>query len=73
MKQIIHFFITKDGKYYTASCVELAIVTDGKTLDKLIANIHEATALHMEALEPKKHGFVKSPLISINMDLPQFA
>ncbi len=72
MKTSIHFTISKSKKYYTASCVEFAIVTQGKTWDELIANIKEATELHMEAVTERKKS-IKSPLISVNFDLQQIA
>lgn len=68
MKQVIHFYITKGDKYYVAECVELAIVTQGKTLDELVANIHEASNLHLESEVVSEYGLVKSPLISVNFE-----
>ena len=50
MKQAIHYFINKGESQYVAECVELAIVTQGNTLDELFANIKEATDLHLEVV-----------------------
>ena len=71
MKSIIHFYISKGQKQYVAEGVELAIVTQAKTLDKLIKNIYEATELHLEAGTPADFGLVKSPLISVNFEFPR--
>ena len=47
MKRIIQFHISKGDKYYVAEGIDLPVVTQGKTLDELVANIKEATELHL--------------------------
>ncbi len=44
----INAFIRKGEKYYVAECVEIGVVTQGKTVDETIANLREAVALHLE-------------------------
>ena len=73
MKSVIHFYISKGEKNYVAEGVELAIVTQAKTLDELIKNIHEATGLHLEAGNPAEFGLVPSPVISVNFEFPQLS
>ena len=48
MKRIIQFRIYKGEKYYVAECIDLPIVTQGKTLDEVVENIREAISLHLE-------------------------
>ncbi len=48
MHRSIKAFIHKGEKYYVAECMELPIVTQGRTLDETIANLQEAVALHLE-------------------------
>ena len=48
MKRIIMFKVYKGEKYYTAECLDLPVVTQGRTLDEVIENVKEATALHLE-------------------------
>lgn len=67
----INFSISKSNKYYIAECEEFAIVTKGKTWDELIANINEATELHIETIN--KYNNIKSPLIFVNFNLAKFA
>lgn len=71
MKSIIQFTIQKYKKYYVAQGVELAIVTQGKTLDELIRNINEAVALHLEGEDLAELGLVKRPSVLVNFELPQ--
>ena len=35
--------------YYVAECIDLPIVTQGKTLDEVVKNIKEAIDLHLES------------------------
>lgn len=48
MRQIILVRITKGKSYYVAECLDLPVVTQGKTLEELKANLEEAIALHLE-------------------------
>jgi predicted RNase H-like HicB family nuclease len=48
MKKIIHVRIYKGEEYYVAECVDLPVVTQGKTLDEVVENIQEAISLHLE-------------------------
>lgn len=40
--------IKKEGKYYVATCVELGVVSQGKTLDEASNNLKEAVELYLE-------------------------
>lgn len=71
MKSIIQFTIQKYKKYYVAQGVELAIVTQGKTLDELTRNINEAVALHLEGEDLAELGLAEKPSILVNFELPQ--
>jgi len=48
MKKIIQVKIYKGEKFYVAECVDLPVVTQGETLDKVVENIREAIDLHLE-------------------------
>jgi predicted RNase H-like HicB family nuclease len=39
---------TGDDSGYVAECLNLAVVTQGKTLDETVQNLREAIALHLE-------------------------
>jgi len=71
MKAIIQFTIQKGDKYYTASGVDLPIVTQGKTLDELTRNIKEAVDLHLEGEDLEELGLVKEPSVLVNYEIPQ--
>ena len=48
MKKIIQVKIYKGDKYFIAECVDLPVVSQGKTLDETVENIREAIDLHLE-------------------------
>jgi len=41
--------ITKEEKWYVARCVELGVVSQGKTIEKAQANLKEAVELYLES------------------------
>ncbi len=71
MKTIVQFHIAKGENYYVAEGVDVAVVTQGKTLDELVANIKEAVELHFEGEDLKDLGFAESPTVLLNFELPQ--
>jgi predicted RNase H-like HicB family nuclease len=48
MKKIIQVRIFKGEKYYIAECLDLPVITQGKTLDETASNIKQAIGLHLE-------------------------
>ncbi len=71
MKTIIQFSLSKGKKYYVAQSVELPIVTQAKTLDKLIKNIKEALHLFLKDADLQEIGIAKKPSIMVNFEIPQ--
>ncbi len=52
MKRVIQVRITRGESYYVAECLDLPVVTQGKTISELTSNLEEAIALHFEEEEP---------------------
>lgn len=66
--------IRKGEKYYVAECVEIAVITQGKTLDETLANLQEAVALHLEGEDLSHFGLAPNPSILLTMELePAYA
>ena len=40
--------INKEGKWYVAKCLELGVVSQGKTIEKATKNLKEAVELYLE-------------------------
>jgi len=41
--------ITKENKWYVAHCLELGVVSQGKTIEKAQSNLKEAVELYIES------------------------
>ena len=69
MKNIIQFHIYKGEKYYVAEGIDLPIVTQGKTLDKLALNIKEAVELQLEEKNFAEFDLSSKPSVLLNFEL----
>ena len=69
MQQTIKAYIHKGEALYVAECLEVSVVTQGKTLDETIANLQEAVALHLEGEDPAEFGLVPNPTLLVTIEL----
>jgi len=69
MKKIIQVHIYKGDKYYVAECLDLPVVTQGKTLDELIANLKEAITLQLEGENLIDFDLAPQPSVLANLEL----
>lgn len=59
---------------YVAECMEIAVVTQGQTLDEVIRNLQEAVALHLEGEDLASLGLAENPALLVTMELtPSYA
>ena len=61
--------IRRGEDYYVAECLEIAVVTQGKTLDETVDNLREAVSLHLEGENPADFGLVQDPWILLTFEL----
>lgn len=54
---------------FVAECVELPVVTQGKTLDEVVFNLREAISLHLEDEDLASLGFAPNPPIVVNYEM----
>jgi predicted RNase H-like HicB family nuclease len=73
MKQIIQVRIFKGEKQYVAECLDLPVVTQGKTLDELKDNLHEALMLHLEGEDLSQYDLVSEPAVLASFELEPLA
>jgi predicted RNase H-like HicB family nuclease len=64
----IQAYIRKGEKYYVAECLEIPVVTQGKTLDEVVANLKEGVALHLEGEDLEQLGLPPNPTLIITME-----
>jgi predicted RNase H-like HicB family nuclease len=69
---VIHAIVTRDhdGDMYVAECLEIAVATQGRTLDELVALLEEAVSLHLEDEEPIPTRGSASPRLSVILEVP---
>ncbi|MBX3320045.1 MAG: type II toxin-antitoxin system HicB family antitoxin [Nitrospira sp.] len=58
-----------DDTGYVAECLELAVVTQGRTLDETVKHLQEATALHLEGEDLAALGLRQNPTLLLTMEL----
>ena len=68
LQHTIKAFIRKGEKYYVAECLEIPVVTQGKTIDEVVANLREAVALHLEGEDLEQIGLAPNPTLIITME-----
>ena len=69
MKKIIQVQIYKGEEQYVGDCMDLPVVTQGRTLDEVSENLEEAIALYLEGEDPAKFGFAPEPSILASFEL----
>ena len=69
LQHTIKAVVTKGEDQYVAECVEISVVTQGKSIDETLANLREAVNLHLEGEDPRDFGLVPNPTILITLEL----
>lgn len=69
MKKIIQVHIYKGEKYYIAECIDLPVITQGRTLDELVLNLKEAISLQLEGEELADFDLSPQPSVLANLEL----
>ena len=54
---------------YVAECVEIPVVTQGRTLDEVTRNLQDAVALHLEDEDLAALGLSPNPTVVVTMEL----
>lgn len=74
LQHTIKAFIHKGEEYYVAECLEVQVVTQGKTIDEVLSNLQEAVALHLEDEDLEELGLAPNPSILVTLELePSYA
>lgn len=74
LQHTIKAYVRKGEAYYVAECLEIPVVTQGKTLDEVLSNLQEAVALHLEDEDLTELGLAPDPSILVTLELqPSYA
>jgi predicted RNase H-like HicB family nuclease len=57
-----------DVSGYVAECLEVAVVTQGLTIDETVANLREAVGLALEDEDLKELGLQENPTLLITIE-----
>ncbi|RPI51700.1 MAG: type II toxin-antitoxin system HicB family antitoxin [Chloroflexi bacterium] len=58
-----------DESGYVAECLNLAVVTQGQTLDETVQNLREALQLHLEGEDLLELGLAANPPLLVTMEM----
>jgi predicted RNase H-like HicB family nuclease len=66
----VHATVSRGERWYVAECWEVAVVTQGRTLDEVVDNLREALTLHLEGEDPEALGMKASPRLVVLYESP---
>ena len=54
---------------YVAECIDIAVATQGSSLDETVRNLEEAAELHLEGEDLAEMGLAPDPVVLITMEV----
>ena len=69
LQHTIKAVVRRGESHYVAECLEVAVVTQGETLDETLANLREAVELHLEGEDLEALGLAPNPSVLVTMEL----
>jgi predicted RNase H-like HicB family nuclease len=74
LQHTIKAVIRKGDTHYVGECVEIAVVTQGVTIDETVKNLQEAVALHLDGEDLEEMGLAPNPTLILTMEVePAYA
>jgi predicted RNase H-like HicB family nuclease len=64
----VHAVVVREQGWYVAECVEVAVVTQGRTLDEVASALREAISLHLEGEDLDALGLMPSPRLVVQYE-----
>jgi predicted RNase H-like HicB family nuclease len=68
LRDSLHATVWRGERAYVAECWELAVVTQGNTLDEVVSNLREALALHLDGEDLVALGLARSPRLVVTYE-----
>jgi predicted RNase H-like HicB family nuclease len=69
-RETVHAVVRHSGGWYVGECLEVAVVSQGRTLDELVDGLREAVDLHLEGEDSAALGLVPAPRLAVTYELP---
>jgi predicted RNase H-like HicB family nuclease len=70
LRDSLHATVSRGESSYVAECWEVAVVTQGRTLDEVVSNLREALTLHLEGEDLDSLGLTRSPRLVVTYESP---
>lgn len=70
LRDSVHATVSRGEAAYVAECWEVAVVTQGRTLDEVVSNLREALSLHLEGEDLHALGLTHSPRLVVTYESP---
>jgi hypothetical protein len=70
LRDTIHVVVRRSAGIYVGEGLEIAVVTQGRSLDELVANLKEAVRLHLEGESLATLGLAANPRIAVTYEEP---
>ena len=67
-RSVIHAVVVESEGHYVADCLEVAVVTQGASLDELLGNLREALELYMSDEDPVVLGLTPEPRLLVSFE-----
>ena len=64
----IHAVVSESEGWYVAECLEVAVVTQGRSLDETLANLRSALQQHLDNEELARAGLSQAPRLSVSYE-----
>lgn len=64
----LHAVVTRDGGWFVGECLEVAVVTQGRTLDETAEALREAVALHLADGDAEALGIAPEPRLVVQYE-----
>lgn len=69
MRQNVQAIVYEDAGGYVAECRDLNAVTQGDSLDEVLANLREVIALALDGEDPQDLGLADRPTILVTLEI----
>jgi hypothetical protein len=68
VRDAVHIVVHRSEGVFVAEGLEIALVTQGRSLDELMRNVRQAVRLHLEGEDGAALGFTASPRIAVTYE-----
>jgi predicted RNase H-like HicB family nuclease len=74
-QRLFHAIVTRDSAWFVAECHEIAVVTQGRSLDAVAEALRDAVALHLEGEDTAALGLTANPrmVLQYETELPPYS